>query len=287
MQKTNFPFVCLVMDDYSTDGEQEVIKAWMERECDMDRAEYEDIEFSSIILVPHKNNKLCFFSFYLLKKNLYKSQNIKNKLLAPWREHSIYEALCEGDDYWTDPMKLQLQHDMLESNPEYSLCHCGCQRLEEGRILDRGVVIPRVQDLKSIIKHNYVATAAMFFRIPKVPLIPQNYPFKYPVYQHFLNVRLAEYGDVVYIDRPMSVYRIGNTGIYSQKPLYKQYDMAMGNIENMLDWFTEGSPNPVAVDLLKKRVITDSYAFLKQAVRKLEPRTFAHIVKKTIVLYCK
>lgn len=40
MQQTNFPFVCLVIDDCSTDGEQEVIKSWMNRECDMDKAEY-------------------------------------------------------------------------------------------------------------------------------------------------------------------------------------------------------------------------------------------------------
>lgn len=59
MQQTNFPFVCLVMDDCSTDGEQEVIMSWMERECDLEKAEYLEIELSNVILVPHKSNGNC------------------------------------------------------------------------------------------------------------------------------------------------------------------------------------------------------------------------------------
>ena len=63
MQQTNFPFVCLVMDDASTDGEQDVIKKWMERECDINRAETIDISTSIVIIVPHKTNPSCTFSF--------------------------------------------------------------------------------------------------------------------------------------------------------------------------------------------------------------------------------
>ena len=70
MQQTNFPFACLVMDDASTDGEQEVIKAWIERECDMSRAETIEISTSTVIVVPHKTNASCTFALYLLKQNL-------------------------------------------------------------------------------------------------------------------------------------------------------------------------------------------------------------------------
>ena len=100
MQKTNFPFVCLVMDDCSTDGEQEVIKAWMERESDMSNAEWSEIEKSNITIVPHKSNKQCTFAFYFLKQNMYKVKAQKLEMANPWREHCEYEALCEGDDYW-------------------------------------------------------------------------------------------------------------------------------------------------------------------------------------------
>ena len=70
MQQTDFPFICLVMDDASTDGEQDVIKAWMEGECDMDKAEIIDIPTSVVIIVQHKINPSCTLAFYLLKQNL-------------------------------------------------------------------------------------------------------------------------------------------------------------------------------------------------------------------------
>lgn len=121
MQKTNFPFVCLVMDDASTDGETELIKAWMERECDMSQAETIDIPTSVVIIVPHKTNASCTFAFYLLKWNLYGIGDKKMNHVYPWREKCEYEALCEGDDYWIDPLKLQKQVDFLDKNPDYTM----------------------------------------------------------------------------------------------------------------------------------------------------------------------
>lgn len=124
MQQTTFPFVCLVVDDASTDGEPEVIKSWMDRECDMAEAKHIDIPTAGIIIVPHKTNRNCTMAVYLLKENLYKQKEKKMEHVAPWREHCRYEALCEGDDYWTEPLKLQKQVDYLEAHPEVSYsCH--------------------------------------------------------------------------------------------------------------------------------------------------------------------
>ena len=120
IQQTNFPFVCLVMDDASTDGEQDVIRKWMDCECDMGKASIIDISTSFVIIVPHKNNLSCTFAFYLLKQNLYGTGK-KIHYLNPWREKCKYEALCEGDDYWIDPLKLQKQVDFLEKNPNFTL----------------------------------------------------------------------------------------------------------------------------------------------------------------------
>ncbi len=120
-QKTNFPFVCLVMDDASTDGEQGVIMSWMEMECDMSKAEIYDDHVSSIFIVPHKDNVTCTFAFYLLKQNLY-GTSAKDNLFDPWRKKCEFEALCEGDDYWVSKDKLQLQVDFLTTHKEYSMC---------------------------------------------------------------------------------------------------------------------------------------------------------------------
>lgn len=138
MQQTNFPFACLVMDDCSTDGEQEVVKAWMERECDLAKAEYIEIELSNIILVPHKSNANCTFAFYLLKQNLYGTGDKKMCMVNSWRDHCEYEAMCEGDDYWIDPLKLQTQVIFMDVNIEYGMCYTQCKRYDQttGRVVD-------------------------------------------------------------------------------------------------------------------------------------------------------
>ena len=122
IQKTNFPFVCHVMDDASTDGEQDIIKAWMERECDMSKVKTIEIPTSIVYTVPHKMNASCTFTFYLLKQNLHGTGDRKMNHVYPWREKCEFEAICEGDDYWTDPLKLQKQVDFLDSHPDYSFC---------------------------------------------------------------------------------------------------------------------------------------------------------------------
>lgn len=123
MQKTNFPYVCLIIDDCSTDGEQDVIKRWTGQECNMTNAEYVDIPTSHVIIVPHRTNINCTIVLYLLKENLYGQRERKIAHISPWRKRCKYEALCEGDDYWIDSLKLQKQVDFLETHPDYAMCH--------------------------------------------------------------------------------------------------------------------------------------------------------------------
>ena len=122
-QQTTFPFVCLVIDDCSTDGEQQVIKSWMDRECNMNSVQKFEIELSDVVIVPHISNSECTFVFYFLKENIYRTKK-KVPYLVDWLEKSEYTAACEGDDYWTSPEKLQLSVDFLDSHPDYSVvCH--------------------------------------------------------------------------------------------------------------------------------------------------------------------
>ncbi len=97
MQKTNFKFEILIHDDASTDGTYDIIKRY-------------ELKYPSVI-----------FPIYQ-KKNQY-SQGVMISPTYNWpRARGKYIALCEGDDYWTDPMKLQKQVDFMEANPDYALC---------------------------------------------------------------------------------------------------------------------------------------------------------------------
>lgn len=105
MQKTNFKFEAIVHDDASTDGTADIVREYASKYPDIIKPIYET-------------------------ENQYSKQDgslsrIMNAAVSP---SAKYIALCEGDDYWTDPYKLQKQVDFLETNPEYSLC-CGKSRV--------------------------------------------------------------------------------------------------------------------------------------------------------------
>ena len=128
MQETSFPFVCTIMDDASTDGEQDVIKKYLQDHFDLDdnsltcNKETPDYVY---VFTRHKTNHNCFFAVYFLKYNHFGVQELKQKKIqyaSELLDKSKYIALCEGDDYWTDSKKLQKQVDFLDSHPDYVIC---------------------------------------------------------------------------------------------------------------------------------------------------------------------
>ena len=107
MQKTNFSFEVLINDDCSTDGTIDILKEYSER--------YPNI----IKPIFHDENQYSKGIRRILATFVY--PKVKGK----------YVALCEGDDYWTDPLKLQKEVDFLESNPDYGLVYTGAKVLQE------------------------------------------------------------------------------------------------------------------------------------------------------------
>ena len=75
MQQTNFPFVAVVIDDASTDGEQELIKAYVDEHFDnSEESGYEQWETEEAywLFARHKENENCHIVAVLLKKNLWR-----------------------------------------------------------------------------------------------------------------------------------------------------------------------------------------------------------------------
>lgn len=122
-QQTNFPFVCIVMDDASTDGEANVIQEYVDDHFNEigSRLPKETQDYRLTFAV-HKENINCFFAVYYLKYNHYKIKD-KRPYYSLFEDNSEYLAFCEGDDYWIDPSKLQKQYDVFNENPRVSLCY--------------------------------------------------------------------------------------------------------------------------------------------------------------------
>lgn len=103
MQKTNFRYELIIAEDCSTDKSREIIEKYANAYPDIIRAYYNPVN---------------------LGMDLNDQQNDA-------RVRGKYYAILEGDDYWTDPNKLQIQVDFLENNPEYSGCYHSVKVVDE------------------------------------------------------------------------------------------------------------------------------------------------------------
>jgi glycosyltransferase involved in cell wall biosynthesis len=103
MQKTNFDFDIIIGDDASKDDNALIINLYANKFPDKIKAfiHSKNLGPDEPRELGGKNNVGFLFS----------------------QSKSEYIALCEGDDYWTDPLKLQKQVDFLDNNLDYALCH--------------------------------------------------------------------------------------------------------------------------------------------------------------------
>lgn len=238
MQETQFPFVCIIVDDGSSDGEPQVILDFLGKHFDYPETgavPSEENDDYLLYFAQSKDNPQCFFAVYLLKYNHYSIKKPKRLYLTNWN-NCTYEAYCEGDDYWIDNKKLQKQVEILDNNPQYALCHHNMYYETNGSRDVRTIDIPNTQTLAELAKENFIQTATVLFRIPSYPIIPDTFNGKH-IYMHFIFLRVCEQGDVYYMDDPMSVYRFHPGGMYSEKTLFEQFRMTADNISLMASWY--------------------------------------------------
>lgn len=195
-QKTTFPVEIFIHDDASTDSTAEIIRSYQARFPHLIRARYQ-------VENQHSNGLRLFED------------------LAFPEVQGKYAALCEGDDFWLDPLKLQKQVDYLEAHPDCSLCFHDAQVVDmEGRPQRSFFPEPGFKsghlkkgdadyDAGEIVRLGFIPTQSMVF--------PRKFMFDWPSYHENricgdlpLMLTLASRGYVHYLDELMSAYRTGN-----------------------------------------------------------------------------
>lgn len=212
MQQTNFAFEILLGDDASTDGTREICLEYAQKHPDKIR-----------FFLHHRENNIAINGNPTGRFNfMYNLYNARGK----------YIALCEGDDYWTDPLKLQKQVDFLEQNPEYSLCFHNVKIYNEeltsfqDDIITRNV--PQSTNEEDLAKGNYIHTPSVVlrndFEIPewfnKVTM------GDWSLYMLSVNNR-----KIYKFNEEMAVYRLHPNSIWSKLEQEKRNELTRVNVE--------------------------------------------------------
>lgn len=285
MQQTTFPFVCTIVDDASTDDEPEVIRRYLRESFDLENhavVRNEETDDYVLCFAQHKANKNCYFAVLWLKYNHYSIKKAKIPYIAEWHDNAKYFAACEGDDYWIDPLKLQKQFDILENDEGISFCHHNFYELRGNNKTLKKRNVPQRQDILSIANNNQTQTLTMFFRNIK-PLIPEELNGRI-VYSQFWALRLAEIGDIYYIDEPMAVYRRHEGGVFGKQKLSNKFVMIVTNLDNMIYWSNKNGRRSV-VNILKKRGRKTAFSYFFAFIKRYDLKN-AITALKVLYKYC-
>jgi glycosyltransferase involved in cell wall biosynthesis len=186
-QQTNFPVEIVVADDASTDSTPSIIREYTSR-------------------YPH------MFRPIFRPENLGLNRNMTGALSAARGE---YVALCEADDYWTDPLKLSRQVAYLDRHPETTVCFHPVRVVwEDGYAKDSTFPPPHLRgnlSVDALLLMNFIQTNSVVYRrLERYDDIPADVmPLDW-----YLHVRHAAQGDIALLPDTMSVYRRHAQGMW-------------------------------------------------------------------------
>lgn len=241
MQETDFPFVAAIVDDASTDETPQVITSYFERCFDTDDSSVafrEEMEYGTVLFARHRTNPNCFFAVILLRENHHKKKS-KRPYLTRWTKDVSYVALCEGDDYWTDPRKLQKQVEYLDGHKDCSLCVHASNWLIGDELHKVGYPKSVASDLeiKELIEigASSFATASFVFKSELNGLYPE-WRKKANVGDFPLQILCGLSGVVHYLPDNMCVYRFQSRGSWSSGIFSTEASAAFH--KNKIGWMT-------------------------------------------------
>ncbi len=192
MQKTTFPVEYIIGEDFSTDGTREIVFEYAKKYPDKIRVFTADYNVGA-----KANGTRCRRA-----------------------SRGKYMAICEGDDYWTDPYKLQKQVDFLEANPDYGMVHSDnsnyYQHTKQLKYSHKEEYYPNPPSgwvFNDLVKKNFISTLTVVIRTPLLNEIIQHIPdyiYKKLVIDYFFWLEVSTKTKIKYLDDVTAVYRISN-----------------------------------------------------------------------------
>jgi glycosyltransferase involved in cell wall biosynthesis len=222
-QKTTFPIEVVVGDDFSNDNSLAIIK------------EYQSTENIHFKILERKIGD----NYWQNRQKLGRLHNFYNIIENCTGK---YIALLDGDDFWTDPLKLQKQVDFLEANTDFSICFHNMKIVNESNpstleftnSINQESVFS-ILDLAS--KGNFMFTASVVFKKPKDGF--PNWLTNLPIGDYAMHLFNAQFGKIKFLDELMGVYRIHETGIWGSFSKEKLYDRWIPMLEQLQYKFSD------------------------------------------------
>lgn len=199
-QRTSFPVEILVGEDESTDGTREICQRYAEAHPERIR-----------LFLRSRKEVIQMGG---------RATGRANMMATLGAARGRYIAFCDGDDYWTDPLKLQKQVDCLEADPELVICFHKVLMNVRGKLVKDSITDPRfeqvsgptatVMDLLRI--GNFIHMPSVVFR-NVLTAFPDEFR-RSPMGDYFLFILLMQHGNARRLEETMAVYRSG-VGIFS------------------------------------------------------------------------
>lgn len=195
IQETDFPFEIIIHDDASTDNTPNIIKEYYLQYPDIIRPIYQ-------------------------KENQYSKGGFKPSVHAASYSRGKYIALCEGDDYWINKQKLQIQVEAMERHPEVDFSFHSAYCVRNG-VCDKkpswGYGRDSIFKLDAIIGYvgKFAPTSSYIIRREVLEKLPEWFYSIAPVGDVFIEIYGASRGGALYINKPMAVYRVDAVNAWS------------------------------------------------------------------------
>lgn len=188
MQEVDFAIEIIIADDFSTDGTREVT-------------------------IEYQKKYPQLIRLILQEKNLGAALNWAALMNAPIGK---YIAYLDGDDYWTDPLKLQKQVDFLEKNQEYILCAHVVSIVSSVEMVEYmyDQALDSTDSRRQALGH-YIPTVSVLFKNFNSAVVFPEWLLQCPFGDWALFVYLGQFGKIKILNENMATYRFTRSGIFS------------------------------------------------------------------------